>query len=140
MRASTWIRKRLKRSRVRESRDVGNLGNEQILRSLWTRCCKRDPDYATAKSTVPEGRLVSEMLKRLPLVKIFEMANVFQERFMGKAQASDSWKIVQLVSLRKPDAERRKGSRVSGPDGSYVDVVRDVCCSSHGRRFRTEGV
>ena len=28
---------------------------------------------------------------------------------MEKEQASDSWNIVQLVSLRKPDAERKKG-------------------------------
>ena len=32
----------------------------------------------------PDDRLVSETLKRLPLVKIFEVANVFQEGFMGK--------------------------------------------------------
>ena len=94
-------------------------GNEQFLEENSRDLCRHG-----AANEIPIMRrqsLVSEMLKRLPL-------------FMGKEQASDSWKIVQLVSQRKPDAERRKGTpRGSGPGGSSVKVVRDVCCSSHGK-------
>ena len=54
---------------------------------------------------------MSEMLKRLPLAKIYEVAECFQERFMGRADAPNSWRIVHLVVLRKPDAAPAKRIR-----------------------------
>ena len=88
-------------------------------------------------------RILSETLMRLPLAKLYEVAKLLEERFVGKVWAPDSWTVVQLVFLRKPDAEAEKGDQgFQGQsfDGSYVVVVRDACCSSHGRRGRTEEV
>ena len=68
---------------------------------------------ARAKMSVngPEDAVVSEMIKQLPLEKIFTITRCFQELFKG------SWKIVKLIFLRKPDAEPKKGIR------SYRAVV-----------------
>ena len=49
----------------------------------------------------PRDQIVSEMLLRLPLKKVYEVAHFFQERFVGKADAPISWTLVQLVFLRK---------------------------------------
>ena len=35
-------------------------------------------------------------------------AKCFQERFMGREKAPNIWKIVNLLFLRKPDAEPKK--------------------------------
>ena len=50
-------------------------------------------------------QVVSEMIKQLPLEKIYTITSCFQERFMGQMKAPSSWKIVKLAFLRKPDAE-----------------------------------
>ena len=59
----------------------------------------------------PEDAVVSEMIKQLPLEKIYTITRCFQERFMHQMEAPSSWKIVKLVFLRKPDAESKKGIR-----------------------------
>ena len=59
----------------------------------------------------PEDAVVSEMIKQLPLEKIYIIKRCFQERLMGKMEAPSSWKIVKLVFSRKPDAEPKKGIR-----------------------------
>ena len=59
----------------------------------------------------PEDAVVSEMIKQLPLVKIYIITRCFQERFLGQMEAPNSWKIVKLVFLRKPDVEPKKGIR-----------------------------
>ena len=59
----------------------------------------------------PEDVVVSEMIKILPLEKIFPIVRCFQDRFMGQMDAPVSWKIVKLVFLRKQDAEPKKGIR-----------------------------
>ena len=53
----------------------------------------------------PEDAAVSEMIKQLPLEKIYTVTTCFQERLMGQTEAPSSWKIVKLVFLRKPDAD-----------------------------------
>ena len=58
-----------------------------------------------------KDKIVSEIVKRLPLTIVFKVANFFEEGFMGRAEVPNSRKIVQLVFLRKPDAESRKGIR-----------------------------
>ena len=63
------------------------------------------------KGNGPEDAVVSEMIKQLPLEKIYTVTKCFQERFMGQMEAPSSWKIVKLVFLRKPDAEPKKGIR-----------------------------
>ena len=55
--------------------------------------------------------MVSEMIKILRLEKIHTIPRCFQYRFTGQMDAPSSWKIVKLVFLWKPDAERKKGIR-----------------------------
>ena len=59
----------------------------------------------------PEDAIVSEMIKRLPMEKIYTITRCVQERFMGMMESSSSWKMVKLVFLRKPDAAPTKGIR-----------------------------
>ena len=61
------------------------------------------------KVTGPADAIVSEMIKAVPLEKIYMVTKCSQQRFMGTMEAPDSWKIVQLVFLRKTDADPRKG-------------------------------
>ena len=63
------------------------------------------------KVSGPEGNTVSEMIKQLPLGFFYMRAKCFQERFMGREQAPNKWKIVNLLFLRKPDAEPKKGNK-----------------------------
>ena len=39
----------------------------------------------------PRDKVVSEMLKRLPLAKVYEVAERFQKRFMERAEVPNSW-------------------------------------------------
>ena len=59
----------------------------------------------------PEDAIVSEMIKKLPVEKIYTFARCFQERFMGQMESPSSWKVVKLVFLKKPDAGPTKGIR-----------------------------
>ena len=56
----------------------------------------------------PEDTVASEMIKQLPLEKVYTITKCFQERFMGQMEAPSSWKILKLVFLRKPVAEPKK--------------------------------
>ena len=56
-----------------------------------------------------EDAIVSEMIKQLPLEKIYTITKCFQERFLGQMEAPSSWTISILVFLRKPDAVSKKG-------------------------------
>ena len=59
----------------------------------------------------PEDTVVSEIIKQLPLEKIYIITRCFQERFMGQMEVPSSCKIARLVFLRQPDAEPKKGIR-----------------------------
>ena len=59
----------------------------------------------------PEDAIVSEMIKRLPMDKIYIKTKCFQERFLGRMESPSSWKVVKLVFLRKMDAAPTKGIR-----------------------------
>ena len=52
----------------------------------------------------PEDAIVSEMIKNMPMEKIYTIARWVQERTMGQMESPNSWKVVKLVFLRKPDA------------------------------------
>ena len=45
----------------------------------------------------PEDAIGSEMIKRLPMEKIYTIVQCFQERFLGLVEPPSSWKIVKLV-------------------------------------------
>ena len=45
--------------------------------------------------------VVSEMIKALPLEKIYEVPKCFQQRVMGTKDSPESCRIVQLFFLRK---------------------------------------
>ena len=49
----------------------------------------------------PEDAIVSEMIKKLPMEKIYTFMRWFQERFMGMMESPSSWKVVKLVFFRK---------------------------------------
>ena len=53
-----------------------------------------------SKVNGPEDKVVSEMIKHFLLEKIYT-----------KIEAPSSWKFVELVFLRKPDAEPKEGIR-----------------------------
>ena len=59
----------------------------------------------------PEDAIVSEMITKLPMEKIYIIARCFQERFMGQMESPSSWKVVKLVFLKKSDAVPTKGIR-----------------------------
>ena len=59
----------------------------------------------------PEDAIVSEMIKRSPMEKIYTKTKCFQERVLGRMGSPSSWKVVKLVFLRKPDAAPTKGIR-----------------------------
>ena len=59
----------------------------------------------------PEDAIVSEMIKKLSMEKIYTATRCFQERFLGQMESPSSWKVVKLVFLRKPDAAPKKGIR-----------------------------
>ena len=61
----------------------------------------------------PEDAIVSEMVKRLPMEKIYTVTKCFQERFLGQMESPSSWKVVKLVFLRKPVQPRLQGSEVT---------------------------
>ena len=42
----------------------------------------------------PEDAVVSEMIKKLPLEKIYTITKCFQERFMGSVEEPSPWKNV----------------------------------------------
>ena len=52
---------------------------------------------------------MSEMIKKLPMEKIYTAARCFQELFMGQMESPSSWKVVKLVFLKKPEQSRLKG-------------------------------
>ena len=66
------------------------------------------------KANGPEDAVVSEMIKKLQLEKIYTVARCYQERFMGLMESPSSWKIVKLVFLRKPDVAPKKKSEATG--------------------------
>ena len=49
----------------------------------------------------PADAVVSEMIKALPLEKIYVIPKCFQQRVMGTKEAPDSCRIVQLVFLKQ---------------------------------------
>ena len=68
----------------------------------------------------PEDAIVSEMIKRLPMEKIYTIAScawrdilyyheMFSGMISGLMESPSSWKVVKLVFLRKPDAATTKG-------------------------------
>ena len=59
----------------------------------------------------PEDAIVSEMIKRLPMEKIHTIARCFQERFLGLMKSPNSWKVVKLLFLKKPDVAPTIGIR-----------------------------
>ena len=63
------------------------------------------------KSNGPVDCLVAEMLRRLPIAVIYEVAHWFQRRFRGISRAPEAWRILRLVFLKKPDAKLEKGTR-----------------------------
>ena len=50
----------------------------------------------------PEDAMVSEMIERLPMEKIYTITRCFQERFMGMMESPSSRKVVKLVFYAAP--------------------------------------
>ena len=59
----------------------------------------------------PGDCLVSEMVRELPMETVGEIPLWFGKRFRGECRTPAAWKILRLVFLKKPDAEREKGIR-----------------------------
>ena len=60
------------------------------------------------KVNAPEDAIVSEMIKRLPMEKIYTITRCFQERFMGMMESPSSWKVVKLVFLMQRGVRDQK--------------------------------
>ena len=54
----------------------------------------------------PRDTFVSEILERLPLANVFEVAKLFRGRSMGRVVASYSWKTAAYLNARR---EREQG-------------------------------
>ena len=67
------------------------------------------------KANGREDAVVSEMIKKLLLEKIYAITECFQARLMGLFKAPSSWKIVKLVFLRN----QRNGSEVTEPSRQH---------------------
>ena len=77
--------------------------------------------------------VVDEMIKQLPLEKIYIITRCFQERFMGLTEAPSSWKIEKLVfsaKTRRGTKERDQKLEDHCADICDVEVVRGVYFSS----------
>ena len=49
----------------------------------------------------PDDAIVSEMIKQLPLDKIYTVTTCFQERFMGQMESPTSWKNREIDGVSK---------------------------------------
>ena len=89
------------------------------------------------KVSGPEDAVVSEMIKLLPLEKIYIITRCFQERFMGQMEVQVRGTIVKLVFLRKPCRGTEEGDpKLQGHRAhiSAVKVVRVMCYVASGKR------
>ena len=84
----------------------------------------------------PEDAVASEMIKILPLEKIYTLARCFQDRSMGQMDAPSSWKIVKFVFLRTPGRRTKEGNQELQSDCTQqcrVEAVRVLCDDAHGK-------
>ena len=79
---------------------------------------------------------MSEMLKRLPLVKVYEVAKFFQERFIGRAEAQ----VGLLEKTRCGAKESDQEFQDHCAHGSYVEMVCNVRYLASGGREGAGGV
>ena len=81
----------------------------------------------------PDDAIVREMIKQLPLEKVYSSARCFQ---MGLMESSSSWKIVNLVFLRNSDAAPKTGDQklqCNCADISDIEVLCILYYSSLGK-------
>ena len=64
------------------------------------------------KANGPADCLVTEMLQCLPMETVYEVTHWFEKRFRGECRASEAWKILRVVFLKKPHAKLEKGLRM----------------------------
>ena len=63
------------------------------------------------KANGPADCLVTEMLQCPPTGTVYEVKHWVDKRFKGECRASEAWKTLRLVFLKKPDAKLEKGLR-----------------------------
>ena len=51
------------------------------------------------------------MLRNLPMESVYEITQWFEKRFREERRAPESWKVLRLVFLKRPDARLEKGLR-----------------------------
>ena len=87
----------------------------------------------------PGDAVVSEMIKQLPLEKIYIITLCFQERLLGQMEAPSSWKI-EIGVLTETGCRAKEGDQKlqsHSVDIGDVEVVRVLNCSSSRKRKRT---
>ena len=104
-----------KKNRKAELNTSEKRGNQQFIEEgrnaeitvdlVWQARAK----LSEGKVNGPEDVIVSEMIKKLPMEKIYIIARCFQERFVDQMESPSLWKAVKLVFLKKPDAAPTKG-------------------------------
>ena len=109
--------KKQKKSKKKESNIFGGKGNLQLTEEGRNADITVDlvlqarAKLSENKVNGPEDAIVSEMIKRLPMEKIYTFTKCFQGRFLGQMKSPSSWTVVKQVLLRKPDAAPTKGIR-----------------------------
>ena len=63
------------------------------------------------KANVPRQFLVTEMLRVLCHAYAYEITHWVEQRFLEVGTAQETWTVLRLVFLKKPDAELEKGIR-----------------------------
>ena len=82
---------------------------EKCYDDKWRRQRCRPRGFVTKE--VGETAVLTEMLQYLPAETVYEVAYWFEKRFKGECWATEAWKFLRLVFLKKPDAKLEKGLR-----------------------------
>ena len=77
---------------------------------------------------------MTEMLQFLPTVTVYEVAHRFDKRLKGECRTPEAWKILRLVSLKKPDAKLEKGLRAIALLSVFFEMYTTVLWIYYTRR------
>ena len=95
------------------------------------------------KVSGPEEKVSSEMIKILPLGKIYTITRCLQDRFVGQMDAPSWWKICETGLPAKSGCRTKEGNQELQSDCTHqchVEVVRVLCNDAHGKGEGARGL
>ena len=75
----------------------------------------------------PEDAIVSEMIKKLPMEKIYIIAMCFQARFMGQMESPSSWKVLKKGLPEKTGRSSQERNQKLPSNSLDIGDVPVVC-------------